>query len=221
MIFLPKHICLLMAFFVQNLCFGLEIQVLDKSGQPVENVAIALIPVSTGAKQIASQLPLRDVVLSQKDRQFSPYLITIQNGASVSFLNEDAIRHQVYARSEIATFDMNLKSGEHSSGVRLTSSGEMAVGCNIHDWMQAYVFVVDTPYYSATNENGKAQISLPDNESYELKAWHPRFQSSDLDISKNINTPATTTVITLQQELLPDANAIDDFDDLSDLDIYE
>jgi hypothetical protein len=32
----------------------------------------------------------------------------------------------------------------------------VTLGCNIHDWMKAYVYVVDTPYYAVTGPDGTA-----------------------------------------------------------------
>ena len=49
----------------------------------------------------------------------------------------------------------------------------MALGCNIHDWMEAYVLVVNTPYFAKTTANGRAMVDNVPPGRYRLKLWHP------------------------------------------------
>ena len=52
--------------------------------------------------------------------------------------------------------------------------GVVILGCNIHDWMVAYVYVLETPYFAKTDASGRGALQgLPAGE-YEVHAWHPR-----------------------------------------------
>ncbi|MCW4630789.1 hypothetical protein [Marinomonas rhodophyticola] len=52
-------------------------------------------------------------------------------------------------------------------------SGVVALGCNIHDTMIAWVVVVDTPYFALTDKLGNATVDLPAGD-YQLKVWDRR-----------------------------------------------
>ena len=51
-------------------------------------------------------------------------------------------------------------------------TGVVSLGCNIHDWMSAYIYVVDTPYFTITDTKGKASLALPFGD-YKIRYWHP------------------------------------------------
>ena len=46
------------------------------------------------------------------------------------------------------TFEIKLYSGAAPFDVLFDKVGVVTIGCNIHDWMIAYVYVVDTPYFA-------------------------------------------------------------------------
>ncbi|MGR9107326.1 MAG: carboxypeptidase regulatory-like domain-containing protein, partial [Gammaproteobacteria bacterium] len=52
--------------------------------------------------------------------------------------------------------------------------GEVVLGCNIHDWMKAYVFVSDAPYFTVTDAAGAARLDLPPGD-YRVRVWHPEL----------------------------------------------
>jgi hypothetical protein len=82
--------------------------------------------------------------------------------------------------------------------------------------MQAYVYVTDTPWFASTDENGTVVLDLPDNESFSWEVWHPRISESEQGLSGSIATPSDKITLTLKQELLPDYNETEDFDDFDD-----
>ena len=53
----------------------------------------------------------------------------------------------------------------------------MALGCNIHDWMLAYVYIVDTPFFAKTAANGRGDLLDLPAGPYQIKVWHPRMKS--------------------------------------------
>ena len=50
----------------------------------------------------------------------------------------------------------------------------VTLGCNIHDWMIAYILVVSTPHFARTDARGVARMRDLPAGSYELQAWHPQ-----------------------------------------------
>jgi hypothetical protein len=51
------------------------------------------------------------------------------------------------------------------------------VKCDVHPWMNAYIHVLDHPYFAVTQQDGTFEIKgLPPGD-YEVSVWHefPKF----------------------------------------------
>ena len=55
-------------------------------------------------------------------------------------------------------------------------TGVVTIGCNIHDSMLAYIYVLDTPYFVKTKSNGLGAIKNMPAGKYKLTVWHPRLK---------------------------------------------
>ena len=170
-----------------------EAMVRSPAGVPVEDVAVLLEPVSGKVPQIKAQASIE-----QRDREFVPYLSIIQKGAAVDFPNRDSIKHNVYSFSPAKTFEIKLYAGQPMQPVVFDKVGEVAMGCNIHDWMEAHVLVVDSPWFAKTGVDGIARIKQIPAGRYHLRIWHPRQKSAvalqDVAVS---NSPARQAVLVL------------------------
>ena len=152
---------------------GFEARVRSLAGVPVEDVAVVLEPLSGRMPQ-----PKTQASIEQRDREFVPYLSIVQKGAAVSFPNRDTLKHHVYSFSPAKTFEIKLYAGQPAQPVIFDKAGEVALGCNIHDWMEAHVLVVDTPWFGKTGVDGIARIARVPAGSYRLRVWHPRQKAA-------------------------------------------
>ncbi len=146
-----------------------EASIRSPAGAPVEDAAVVLEPVSGRVPQ-----PKTQASIEQRDREFVPYLSIVQKGAAVYFPNRDKLKHHVYSFSPAKTFEIKLYAGQPAQPVIFDKTGEVALGCNIHDWMEAYVLVVDSPWFGKTGTDGIARIAGVPAGSYRLRIWHPR-----------------------------------------------
>jgi len=116
-----------------------------------------------------------EAVMDQRDRQFAPHVLPVLAGTSVRFPNSDDTRHHVYSFSEAKTFELQLYHGETARPVTFEQPGVVTLGCNIHDWMLGYIYVLDTPAFARTDASGQGRIGdLPAGE-YRVELWHPRL----------------------------------------------
>lgn len=145
---------------------GIAVQVRDGAG-----LALADVVVYAEAEGAAAKAP-RAGSIEQKGLKFVPLVSVVQTGSSVSFPNNDKVRHHIYSFSPAKKFDQKLYSGVAASPQVFDKAGTVVLGCNIHDKMLAYVKVVDTPYFAKTDAAGAAVIELPAAGKYLLKAWH-------------------------------------------------
>ena len=110
--------------------------------------------------------------LSQKDRRFTPDLVVIPAGSSVSFPNLDSIFHNVFSLSSTKSFDLGDYSKGHTRVVKFPKAGIVFVDCHLHANMSAVIVV--TPNRWATKADASGHFSLPNVPpgTYTIVAWH-------------------------------------------------
>ena len=159
-----------------------EAAVATQEGKPAEDTAVVLEPLSGTVPHPHAPAP----AIEQRDREFRPYLTIVQTGTAVEFPNRDPFKHHVYSFSPAKVFEIKLYAGKPAQPVIFDKPGEVALGCNIHDWMEAYVLVVNTRYFAKTDANGHGIIADVPSGRYRLKLWHPRqkaaFSSREIEI---------------------------------------
>lgn len=151
----------------------LKVHVKDGTGKPVADAVVYVSPRGG----VAATAPLREpVVMDQRDNEFVPYVLPVQVGTSVQFPNSDNIRHHVYSFSQAKIFELSLYKGTPAGPVTFDKPGAVALGCNIHDWMIGYVYVLETPYFEKTANNGEARLTALPAGAVEVRVWHPRLR---------------------------------------------
>lgn len=181
---------------------ALNVTVTSKSGEPIQHAVVAAYRKSNQAISTASSSKV--AVVDQIDKEFVEHVTPVQSGTAVTFPNSDNIRHHVYSFSPTKTFEIPLYKGMPAEPVVFDKAGIVALGCNIHDWMSAYVYVVDTPFFITTDEGGVAKLDIPAG-SYEIRVWHPKLEDPDSAISKRVDLPQDqSTDLDVQTELKED-----------------
>jgi len=191
----------------------LLVKIIDDNGQPVSDIVVYAKP-----NMEVENLPVNKETLyiEQKGKKFSPYIAVMQKGQTINFVNKDDITHHIYSVSGENRFEFKIKAGVEKVTNPMLVTEEIAMGCNIHDWMSGYALVVDTPYFGKTNKQGMITFSLPKNAKYEVTAWHPQLDVKDNRVSQSItvNHVNLSTIITLPENLLPlpEQTGQDEFD---------
>lgn len=139
----------------------------DADGAPLENAVAWAVP------RVPASKPPRAGAIEQVNRAFRPLVTVVQAGAQVSFPNRDDTRHHVYSFSPAKPFEIKLYAGAaNPPSIVFDKAGEVVLGCNIHDSMVGYVYVVDTPWFGKAGADGRVRIDgLPEGE-YEVHAAH-------------------------------------------------
>jgi plastocyanin len=164
---------LTLAVFAPAYANTVRVRVVDGHGAPVANAVVTLHGAAPPAGPIRFVWPMR---IAQRDMQFEPFVLIAPAGASVSFPNLDDVRHQVYSFSQPGPFELRLYGHDESRSVQFRNVGVIAIGCNIHDQMSAYIYVVDTPYAMRTGADGVAILDAPAGAA-RLRLWHPYLRA--------------------------------------------
>ena len=169
----------------------LVVQVRLPNGTAVPNAVVTLYPggrpAPIGAERHAFQI-------AQRDLQFSPFVLVVPVGASVSFPNFDNVRHHVYSFSPVRRFELRLYAREQERSVRFDRPGIVPLGCNIHDGMIAFISVVDTAFAVKTDSAGRAGFGGVPGGQAVMRIWHPWLRAPGNQLELRVTVPASGRV---------------------------
>ena len=153
---------------------SLSVRVTDASGRPIRDAVVTFYPNGAAARPPRSG---GRFTVSQKDLQFHPFLTIVPAGSTVSFPNLDPTKHHVYSFSAPKRFELKLFARDQSRSITFDKGGVVALGCNIHDAMSAFIVVTDSAWTERTNGQGVALFADVPRAAGKLTAWHPYLRA--------------------------------------------
>jgi len=129
-------------------------------------------------------------VLDQVDRQFVPNVLVIPVGSQLVFPNSDSVSHQVYSFSPAKKFQLPLYRGKPYPPVLFDREGVVTLGCNIHDQMRAYVYVVEAQYFGRTDASGAWSVADVEPGEYRIEIMHPMSRVQRPVLEQVVTVPA-------------------------------
>ncbi|MBC9032244.1 methylamine utilization protein [Sphingomonas sp. JC676] len=173
---------------------GVTVYVRGPGNAPIADavVTVHLIGRPTPAASAAGSY-----TVNQKDIQFHPFVLMVPVGSEVSFPNLDPVRHHVYSFSPAKKFELKLYAKEQNRAVTFDKPGIVALGCNIHDQMSAYIDVVDTTYAVKTDASGNAVFNGVPAGQISIEVWHPYLRAPGSMIRKQVTLAAAGTAETI------------------------
>jgi plastocyanin len=167
---------------------GLTVDVHNAGGAPVAGAVVTWTPAA-GATLPAMEKG-KAFVMTQKNVQFAPFVLAVPAGATVAFPNQDRVNHHVYSFSPAQPFQFPLYGKGKSRTMTFPRPGTVALGCNIHDSMSAYIRVVSTPYYATTDASGRVMLTVPEGEGT-LAVWQPMLEAPEHQVSRTLTADRT------------------------------
>jgi plastocyanin len=148
----------------------LVVELRTADGKPVPDAVVSLYP----AGRPAPFGPARGAYqIAQRDTQFQPFVTIVPVGGQVAFPNYDSFRHHVYSFSPAKRFELKLYAREQDRTVRFDRAGVVALGCNIHDQMTAFVMVSDTGLAAKSDSAGRIVFADVPPGPVTARLWHP------------------------------------------------
>jgi plastocyanin len=121
--------------------------------------------------------PSQPVVLDQKGCHYTPHVLGIQVGQPLQIVNSDDTLHNVHG---LPMVNKEFNQGQPIQGMKMThtfSTKEVMVPfkCDVHGWMNAWIGVLDHPYYAVTSTDGSFSLKGLPPGTYTIEAWHEKL----------------------------------------------
>ena len=176
----------------------LTVAVTNPQGNAIRDAVVWLESAASAPKSAPKPAEIR-----QADQEFDPFVTVVGTGARVLFPNRDKVKHHVYSFSKALSFEIQLYSGTPSEPIVFDKAGVVVIGCNIHDWMLAYVVVLDSPWFAKSAADGRAQLANLPAGRYTLHVWHP-YQKADAATQQiELGNAQASRELSAQLELAP------------------
>jgi plastocyanin len=155
-------------------------------------------------KQIAPVDPplndAKEVVIDQRDMTFLPHVAAIRAGQKVRFTNHDNANHNVRSAALKPANQFNVFTGNEGSYVHAfmpeSKNRPVRIGCDIHGWMAAWVYVFEHPRFGVSNKQGEALLTGLAPGRYRL---HVRQPDGGLQAERDVQVlPASTASATIE-----------------------
>jgi plastocyanin len=129
--------------------------------------------------------PAEKKELDQVGCMYTPRVQGIQAGQTMIIKNTDATLHNVHALAK-SNQEFNQAQPQGVPPIEKTfDKAELPVHvkCDVHPWMNAYVAVVDNPFYAVSGEDGAFSIDKLPPGTYTLEAWHEKLGTKTQEVT--------------------------------------
>jgi plastocyanin len=153
---------------------GLTVDPITVNNGGLENV---FVYVKTGLDDYGFDTPTQAVTLDQKGCVYTPHVFGVRVGQPIEIVNSDQTLHNVHA---VAATNREFNFPQAIQGMKQTktfTAPEVMVHfkCDVHNWMSAYVGVLNHPYFAVTANGGAFELKNLPAGTYTIEAWHEKL----------------------------------------------
>jgi hypothetical protein len=152
------------------------------------NVFVYVKEGLSGARPSAGEPALLD----QTGCEYVPHVLGVQTGQDITIRNSDGLAHNINATPRESR-GFNFSQPTSMEMTRAFSAPEIMipVRCDIHGWMEAYIGVVDHPYFAVTGADGTFEIVNLPAGTYVVEAWHETLGTQTMNVTVAANETGT------------------------------
>lgn len=136
--------------------------------------------------------PAKPAEMDQKGMVFGPHVMAVVRGTRVRFLNSDAVAHNVF--SPEGKYNLGTWPQGESREYAFDKPGAYTQLCRVHPEMEAFVVVLETPYFAVTDRTGKYEIADVPPGKYTLVAWSEKLKAVKQEVTVESGKPLTVNL---------------------------
>jgi hypothetical protein len=168
-----------------------ESMMIDRDGA----VANAFVYVKTGLEGKLFATPKTPVKIDQKGCWFEPRVFGIQTGQPFYVSNSDPVTHNIHPVAR-ENREWNQSMAPESPVLQRSFALPevmVPVKCNIHNWMRAWVGVLNHPYFAVSGRDGAFSIPQLPPGTYTIAVWHEKLGTQEQQLSLAPSAQSTLT----------------------------
>ena len=129
--------------------------------------------------------PEKPASMDQKNLVFIPHVLPILAGTTVDYLNSDDVLHNVFTPDKCAEkFNLGTWPKGKVRSYTFKNTGCVSVMlCNVHPEMEAYILVLETPYYAVSAKEGSYIIKNAPAGKHTLRIWHEKLKGESQEVT--------------------------------------
>jgi plastocyanin len=175
--FMTRRFGISLLFTVAVLAGGRHVSI--AAGATIEGVVKAgVVPTPDAVVYIqhaeGTFAPAASAKMDQRSMKFAPAVLPIVVGTTVQFLNSDATQHNVftpdYEKYNLGTWPQG-QTKDHVFAKCAKVPCAYVQLCRIHPEMEAYVVVLQNPYFAVTGSDGHYRIENVPPGVYSVGVW--------------------------------------------------
>jgi plastocyanin len=131
------------------------------------------------------------VVLDQARCHYLPHVQVAPVGSTLEIVNSDPVLHNIHGYLGQATaFNLAMPMKGQKIPRKLGKAGLIRVKCDVHDWMHAWVVVVDGPA-AVSGDDGRFDVKDVPPGAYTVTAWHEKYGEKTAQVTVPASGDAT------------------------------
>lgn len=171
-----------------------QVYVVGKDGG-VQNVEVYLKDITTG-----KALPTEPVTISLVNTHcmFNPRVQGASVGEQIKISSEDPILHNTHPQNNATNatiYNVALPFKGFSVTKPLPAVPQLIkVKCDAHEWMHAWIWEFDHPYYATTGADGRFTINDVPPGTYTLVTWHEAAGEKSIPVTVSAGKTVTQDI---------------------------
>jgi plastocyanin len=159
-----------------------ETYLVADDGKTLGNV---FVYVKDGLGNYIYDTPTTPAKIDQQNCRYHPHVFGMRVGQPLEIVNSDPTLHNIHAMPK---GNQEFNNGQPIQGMKMShtfSAKEVMVPfkCDVHGWMNAYVGVLDHPFFATTEKDGKFELKDLPPGTYTIEAWHEKLGAQTASVT--------------------------------------
>jgi plastocyanin len=164
---------------------GTQTQETYMVGSDGKSLANVFVYVKDGLGNYVFDTPTETAKIDQKECRYHPHVFGMRVGQPLEIVNSDPTLHNIHAMPKT---NSEFNNGQPIQGMKMTHTFDkkevmVPFKCDVHGWMNAYVGVLDHPYYAVSDANGKFELKTLPPGTYTIEAWHEKLGTQTASVT--------------------------------------
>ena len=154
-------------------------------GDDGKSLGYVFVYVKDGLGNYVYDTPTEPAKIDQKECRYHPHVFGMRVNQPLEIMNSDPTLHNIHA---LPKANQEFNTGQPIQGMKMNhtfTAKEVMVPfkCDVHGWMNAYVGVLDHPYFATTDKSGKFELKNVPPGTYTIEAWHEKLGTQEQKVT--------------------------------------